>query len=256
MKYFLIAITIIFSTFGANSQKLPEGDWKIFDADILGNIYISNGLVLKKTNTGGKVITEYQNQLLGDITHIDCYKGLKILVYHALTNNVVVLNNQLAPVGITINLDNGNMFDVAAVCLGTDDNIWIADEQDGQLKLADQSLNIIQKGVIYRQYTSAETIAQFAQRGNRIIMVTSDNELILFDQFGSFINKHTFKALDYSWIGNEHLFYISENQAIKLSYKWGSFDSIMSINQTVNAILESKNQLYLLEENQITKLKK
>jgi hypothetical protein len=256
MKYFLIAITICITSFEAHSQKLPAGDWKIFDADILGSIYISNGMVLKKINTEGKVIVEYQNQLLGDITHIDCYKGLKILVFHALTNNVVLLNNQLAPVGITINLDKGNMFDVAAVCLGTDDNIWIADEQDGQIKLADQSLNIIQKGIIYRQYTSAEKIIQFAQRGNRIIMVTSDNELLLLDQFGSFVNKHTFKALDYSWIGNEKLYYLSDNKSMSFSYKWSSFDSIISINQSTNAILESKNQLYLLEENRITKLKK
>lgn len=256
MKHFLIIITIFLATYGGHSQKLPEGDWKIFDSDILGSIYISNGQVLKKLNTEGKIQAEYQNQLLGDITHIDCYKGLKILVFHSLSNNVVLLNNQLAPVGITINLDNGNMFDVAAVCLGTDDNIWIADEQDGQLKLADQSLNIIQKGVIYRQYTSAETIIQFAQRGNRVLMVTSDNELLQFDQFGSFISKHTFNTLKYSWIGNVNLFFTSDNQALSFSYKWSSFDSIQSINHSVNAILESKNQLYLLEENRITKLKK
>lgn len=241
---------------GALAQKLPVDDWDKVDADVLGYFYVSEGSELKKFQSDGKVIAEYQNKLLGDIYQIDCYKGLKVLVFHGTANNVVILNNQLAPIGQSIDLSDGGFFDVAAVCLGTDDHLWIADEQSGQLKLVDQTLNVIQTGVVFRQYTAAEKIVQFANRGSLLLMVTSGNELLVFDQFGSFVRKHSFKALDYSWIGTDKMIYIADLQAIAFSYKWSTFDTIIKVDNKINGLLESKNQLYLLEKNRIIKFKK
>ncbi|PLX25666.1 MAG: hypothetical protein C0599_00290 [Salinivirgaceae bacterium] len=238
-----------------NAQKLPDSDWKIQDADILGNFYFSDGTDLVKTKVDGTILDEYQDQLLGDIYQIDCYKGLKVLVFHQTTNNVLILDNQLAPLGEAIDLSDGMFYDIAAVCLGADDKLWIADEQTGQLKLVDRTLSVIQTGVVFRQYTSAEKIVRFVNRGNLILMTTSDNELLVFDHFGSFISKHSFKSLFHSWLGVSGLFYMSGDQMIKYSYNRGLFDTVAEVGNEINGILESKNQLYLLEENRIKKLK-
>lgn len=253
----LLIFHMLFFSFALNSsaQKLPDGNWRIADVDILGNFYLSDGSDLVKIIPDGTVLNEYQDKLLGDIYQIDCYKGLKVLVFHQVSNNVILLDNQLAPLGEAIDLSNGMFYDVASVCLGTDDKLWIADEQTGQLKLVDQTLNILQTGVVFRQYTSAEKILQFVQRGNLLLMTTSDNELLVFDHFGSFVRKHSFKSLSNSWLGLNNMFYVSHNKGIKFNYKLNSFDTISSVGNDINAILESKNQLYLLEENKIIKLK-
>jgi hypothetical protein len=256
MRFLLIHIFCLLIITSVNAQQLPVDHWDNIDADVLGNFYVSKGSELLKFQIDGKVTAEYQDKLLGDIDQIDCYKGLKILVFHNTSNTVVLLNSQLAPIGQSIDLSDGNFYDVAAVCLGADDQLWIADEQSGQLKLVDPTLHVIQTGVVFRQYTSAEKIEQFAKRGNLLLMVTSDAELLVFDDFGSFVSKHSFKKLDFSWIGIDRLLYLTNRQVFGFSYKWNSFDTISTSDNPINGVLESKNQLYLLEDNRIKKIKK
>jgi hypothetical protein len=254
MRFILLILTTSI-VLNSSAQKIPEGNWRIADVDVLGNFYFSDGSDLIKIKSDGTVLNEYQDNLLGDIYQIDCHKGLKVLVFHQVSNNVVLLDNQLAPLGEAIDLSSGMFYDVASVCLGSDDKLWIADEQTGQLKLVDQTLNILQTGVVFRQYTSAEKILQFVQRGNLLLMITSDNELLVFDHFGSFVRKHSFKSLTNSWLGLNNMLYISQNKGIRFNYKLNSFDTISSVGNDIKAIFESKNQLYLLEENKIIKLK-
>lgn len=256
MKIVLSLIFFLILSVAIKAQKTPEGSWELFDADVLGYFYLSDGKQLIKTSAEGKYLATYQNNFLGDISQIDCYKGLIALVYHQSANVLVLLDNNLVQLGRNIDLTDAGFYEVYAACLGIDDQIWIADRQSGQLLLLNKNLKVQQEGAVFRQYTNAENIIHLSSRDNLLFMVTDQNEFIIFDRFGTFSNKLTFNEIKHPFLTGESLFFMDEKWLFQTHLNTFETDTITKINNTTNAVLKSKNQLYLLEDNKINKLKR
>lgn len=248
-----IGLFLIFYLQG-NGQSLPKSQWKLLDADVLGFVYLSDGEQLIKAGLDGRQLANYQDSYLGDIQQIDCFKGLKNLVFHIDANTIVLLDNQLAPLGDPLDLTSAGYFDVAAACLGPDDRIWIADGQTGQLLLISSSVEVVQQGAIYHQYTDVPEIEKMVWRNNQLIMITKSNELLVFDQFGTFSNKYSFNQINKPYINYQHVFFLAGNHVLQFNYSLAQTDTIKQVNNAVDAVWQSKNQVYLLEKNRIEPL--
>ncbi len=254
MRIVSLSILLLITFFSIQGQ-MPKGNWQLFDADVLGYFYLSDGKQLVKVSTQGSSKATYQNSFLGEITHIDCFKGLKILVYHQNANVLVLLDNNLVQLGKNINLTDAGYFEISSACLGIDDRIWIADQQKGQLLLLNKNMQVEHEGAFYRQYTNANKIKHFTSRANKLFMVTEDNELIIFDRFGTFINKLSFTTISHPYLTTSNLYYMSENWLLQTHLETFNTDTITKINNAAKGVLKSKNDLYLLEDNKINKLK-
>jgi len=60
--------------FFVRAQAMPQGNWQLVDADVLGFVYLSDGVQLIKTDLKGNQVANYQDSYLGDIQQIDCFK--------------------------------------------------------------------------------------------------------------------------------------------------------------------------------------
>ncbi len=247
----MLLIFVFCVQFFLHAQTLPTGDWNNVDADVLGFVYLSDGEQLIKTNPQGQQVANYQNSYLGDIHQIDCFKGLKNLVFHKDANSVVLLDNQLAPLGDPMDLTAGGFYDVSAVCLGSDDRIWMAEAQTGQLLLVAKSMEVLQKGGLYQKFTNASEILKMVWRNNMLFMVTRANELLVFDQFGTFSRKFSFNEIRSPFINYAHMFFLDRQHVLKFNYTVNETDTLYHSNKPIEAVWQSKNQLYLLKENRI-----
>ena len=230
---------------------MPQGDWHLVDADVLGFVYLSDGVQLIKTDLKGNQVANYQDNYLGDIQQIDCFKGLKNLVFHKDANAIVLLDNQLAPLGDPMDLSAKGYYDVSAACLGPDDQIWIADGQTGQLLLVTKSLEVLQRGAVYFNYTNAVEIVKMVWRNNMLLVLTRTGELLIYDQFGTFSHKFSFKKINKPYVNYEYLYYVDEQDVLRFNYTVNETDTMYKGIKTIDAVWQSKNQLYLLEKNQI-----
>lgn len=247
-------ISIILTTGNVHAQALPQGNWVLYDADVLGFFYLSDGEKLIKTDLQGNVLNNYQNRLLGNITQISCFRGLKVLVYHGSADEALILDNNLAPIGQSLKLYNGGFFEIAAICTGLDGNLWIADRQTGQLLLIDQNMQVVQRGAIFTQYTATAEIKQMTWQNNRLILISQRNDMLIFDQFGTYSGKVSFKQLKQPFLSNNTLYYLLNNALLKFNITTQAVDTLLKFNTMPQAVLKSKNQLYLLKDNNIEKL--
>ncbi|HKK58494.1 MAG TPA: hypothetical protein VJ937_03390 [Salinivirga sp.] len=240
--------------FFVRAQAMPQGNWQLVDADVLGFVYLSDGVQLIKTDLKGNQVANYQDSYLGDIQQIDCFKGLKNLVFHKDANAIVLLDNELAPLGDPLDLSTKGFYDVSATCLGPDDQIWIADGQTGQLLLISKNLEVLQKGAVYFNYANAVEIEKMVWRNNMLLVLTRSDELLLFDQFGTFSHKFSFNRIEKPYVNYKHVYYVDKQRVLKFNYTINKTDTLFKGNKPIDAVWQSKNQLYLLEENQIEPL--
>lgn len=250
---YLLLVLLVFLLQG-KSQQLPEGNWHLFDADVLGYIYACDGEQLIKTNTQGAELSSYQNSYLGDIAQIDCYKGLVNLVYHKNAGTVILLDNQLAPLGEPVDLAEGGFFDVAAVCTGTDDRLWIADGQSGKLYLIDKNFQVVRQGAVFRQYTNSQKIVNMTWRKSRLFIITGAAEVLIFDEFGTFSNRFSFININQPFLTNRYIYYFKKTHLFQFDYITRMNDTLQLVGAQARAVVESNNQLYLIKNDRIQPL--
>lgn len=255
MKYYWVVFIICASTqFSLHAQNLPEEKWYLFDADVMGHFYKSNGETLIKTDLRGNEMANYQNSFLGEIVSIDCFKGLINLVYHGSANTAVLLNNQLAPIGQPIEPDKAGFYEIAAICTAADDNFWIADAQTGQLLLIDKNMQIVQRGAIFTQYMSTSKVQKMSWRNNNLIIINQHNEVLFFDQFGTFSRKTTLKEMSHPFISNQSIYYIARGALVKFNFSNQQIDTVSKNVDSKHVVFKSKNALYLFDGKYIKPL--
>ncbi|MDA3866738.1 MAG: hypothetical protein PF489_08330 [Salinivirgaceae bacterium] len=251
----LIGFSVFFST-GTIAQQLPKGNWDMFDVDILGNMYMCDNHTLIKADINGKPLANYENNFLGEIKQIDCFTGLKLLVFHNQSNTLVLLDKNLAPLGEAFDLNSAELYSVGAACLNSRDQIWVADMQQKQLLLFDNKMNTLEQGAVFGRYTSSNVIRQMVFRGGVLKLITDDNEILLFDQFGTFMSKHSFKELKHPFFSHRDILFSDGSQHLRFLHASLETDTIIPQTQSDNMLIESKNQLYLISGNSIKKLNK
>jgi hypothetical protein len=254
---FIILLLIGF-TFGfplnTHAQQLPKGNWEMYDVDVLGNLYVCDHHTLIKTDLEGNPLANYENSFLGEIKQIDCFTGLKLLVFHNESNTLVLLDKNLAPLGEAFDLNSIGLYAVGAACLNSRDQIWVADMQQKQLLLFDNKMNTVEQGAVFDQYTSSNIIREMVFRGGILKLVTDNNEILLFDQFGTFISKHTFKQLKQPFFAHHDIIFSDGDNFLRFLHSSRETDTIMPYSRSHNTMIESKNKLFLISGNTIKKL--
>src|SRR5580658_6709298 len=116
---------------------------KFITTDAQGSIYIvDNDNTLTKYDSTGKVLFNYSHKTFGNITNVDVFNPLKPLIYYSSLHNIVILDNTLSYVN-EILLGDKMLILVPVICRSSDNNIWLLDLQDNNLKEIDESGNIL-----------------------------------------------------------------------------------------------------------------
>lgn len=185
MLYTFVALGV------ANAQeRRPFSPYPLehYTVDLFDNVYAWSGPSLMQYDRDGNLVRNYSNPSLGTITHVDASYPSKILVFYQEAACIVLLDNQLSPIGNTLNLLDHNMFTISLAAMAGTSKIALYDNQNQTLLLSDLQLNIT--GTTHCQMESDfhPTSMQSSQEKN-ILLTDTTKGVYLFDILGSFQQK-------------------------------------------------------------------
>ncbi|TAE87302.1 MAG: hypothetical protein EAY81_04370 [Bacteroidetes bacterium] len=226
---------------------------KCMETDNLGNLYVvTKTNQLYKYGRNGKLLSTLNFNYIGNITQLDASNPMEIYLFYKELNKVVFLDNNLAFRG-EINLNKANIIQASAIARSYDNNIWVFDLGDLQLKKVNKTNEVEQESGNIRQYISGNAAVNYMFDNNdRVFVVDSLNGILLFDIFASYIKTIPVKGVSDIKVLDKYLFYFDNQQLSRYNWqtpKKQSFELPDTLNLRKLSI--EKERLYLQKADSI-----
>ncbi len=166
--------------------KTITGSYTNFNVDNMGNVFlISPSNQIKKLNSNFDSVGVFNDiRKYGNISYIDVSNPLKILVYYKDFATVLVLDRFLNTRNI-IDLRKQNIFQVNAICLSYDNNIWLFDELDSRIKKIDETGKIISQTADFRLlFEEIHNPSQMIDADGWLYTYNAKQGWLVFDYYG------------------------------------------------------------------------
>ena len=233
--------------------KTIKGDIVDFTVDNQDNIYILNSRnQLKKLNANGDSVAVFNDvKKFGKATYIDVSNSLRLLLYYKDFSTIVVLDRFLN-VRNTIDLRKKNIFQVKAIALAYDNNIWLYDELENKLKKVNEDGKLLQETPDFRLlFGEAPSPQTIFDQDKFVYLYDSAKSVFVFDYFGALKNKilitgwKNFKVVEkYIYGSSEKILHRYEINSFRLD-DWKLPQQL----KDVKSFNFSTNYLYALSKN-------
>ena len=232
--------------------KLIPGSFSYFNVDNLDNIYlVTKSNQLKKINIDGDSLGVYNDvRSYGQLVSIDVSNPLKILLYYKDFASIIELDRLLGLLN-TINLRTQNIFSVRAVATSYDNNTWLYDEGDRELKKIDDNGNILSTTVDFGLlFDSVPSPSRIIDRDGYVYLYDANKGFYVFDYYGSLKNKIPFFHWSNVDVVGKNIYGFTDS--LLYQYQLGSLNLQQYVLPDVfNNALQIKagnNKVYLLKE--------
>jgi len=149
---------------------------------------ITSNNEIHQYNTSSELLYKYANTLTGPISHLDVTNPQKILAHVKDFNTILILDNTLSKVN-TLNLTSLNYPDVTAAATSNDGNYWLYDEANWRLIKVNDDGSIVTESNRLTDYDVAPfSPIYLLERENKVLMSTDLGQVLLFDNFGQYLN--------------------------------------------------------------------
>lgn len=225
--------------------KAIKGDILDFTVDNQDNIYILNSRnQLKKLNANGDSVAVFNDvKKFGKATYIDVSNPLRLLLFYKDFSTIVVLDRFLN-VRNTIDLRKKNIFQVKAIALAYDNNIWLYDELENKLKKINEDGKLLQETPDFRLlFGEAPSPQTIFDQDKFVYLYDSAKSVFVFDYFGALKNKilitgwKNFKVVEkYIYGSDDQFLHRYEISSFRLD-DWklpGQLKDVRSFNFTTN----------------------
>lgn len=217
-QIFCIAFLFAWAAIPARAQsdsvyalsRTIEADIVDFTVDNTGNIYLlSKNNQLKKLGPNGDSLAVYNAaNRFGDITLMDVTNPLKILLYYKDFSTIVEVDRFFNILN-TVDLRSLGIFDVKAIGLAYDNNIWIFDELDAKLKrIGDDGALLDQSSDMRQLFDTVPSPSLITDQGGLVYLYDINKGVYVFDHYGAvkthmaLVNWKDFTVIDKSMIGH------------------------------------------------------
>lgn len=221
-------------------------------SDNLGNIYLTKGDVLEKYDSEGKFQKNLSNKALGNITFVDAQNPLKLLLYYRSFQQIVLIDNMLAPSGNSISLDALGYSQATLVCTSHNNGIWIYTPQNAELIRFDQQLNkVVQTGNI-TQLTGSKVLPNFmTEQNNQLFLNDTATGILVFDIYGTYARTIPLKGLSHFQVNNEKIFYLKDGKLKSYDLRTLEEQELSLPAGEVLDVRTEKEKLYLLKQKSL-----
>lgn len=160
-----------------------------FTTDNLGNIYfITRDNQLVKYDIHNDTTITYNDFRYGTLGTVDATNPLQVLLFYPDFGTILIMDRFLS-LQNTIDLRSLNIFKPDAVASSNDNNIWVYDEQEAELKKIDVNGNPILESVDLRQVLGlAPDPDIILDRDGLVYMNDPAQGIFVFDYYGSYRN--------------------------------------------------------------------
>ncbi|HTA81642.1 MAG TPA: hypothetical protein VK783_01820 [Bacteroidia bacterium] len=253
MRYSLIIIGVII-VFFESAFKFPSTykliskiplDNGAFTTDNLQNVYVFEGNTLKKYNASGALLYTHSDKSYGDITSVDVFDPMKVMVFYKGFPQIVYLDNTLSQNGNTISPADMGYPLASMACMSHDNGLWIYDDQVAQLIRFDVNLTPLQKTGSLNQLLgiSVNPISLSEYNGYEYLNDTTQG-ILVFDAFGTYYKTLPFIGLKHFEVSGDDVFYIQHHKLHSFHMKTITEDIIMQPDSLATQARVEKNLLY------------
>ena len=178
--------------------KKIKGDITAFAADNFDNIYLLNSSdQLKKINADGDSVAVFNNvRKYGKVAQIEVSNPLRVLLYYKDFSTIVILD-RLLNTRSTIDLRKQDIFQVQAVCLSYDNQIWLYDEFEHKLKKIDETGKLLFATTDFRQlFDEAFSFTSISDQDGFLYLYDKNKGVYVFDYYGALKNIFSLTGYD------------------------------------------------------------
>lgn len=220
-----------------------------FTTDPLGNAYlVLNNQSVLRLNASGDSIGFFNQVKKGTLSHIDATNPLRVLLYYAQFQQVIILDNQTS-LKSTVNLNTLGIYNAPIVANSADAQIWTYDPGMGELiKLDDQAQVRFKTGL---RNVLEETLNPcfMLEQDRRFFLVDSNKGIYVFDQYGLYKLRYPIQTKSLQFF-NDYLVYYQPPNLV--SYHTRSFNEErfqLPEPETILQVRLERNKLYVLRRN-------
>ena len=257
MQSRLIGLILLLSPFlNIKTQNLEErlrlnvSESTVIDIDNLGNIYnISREGKIVKRDFKGRVIQVNSPTKYGSANLIEAKDPLKPLLFYKDYGRIQILDQKLS-IKSEIDLNSLGVFNAASIAYSSENNYWVYDLDQQQLKKYSQQFKLISESMDLRQILDKElSPIQIQEANNAIYVLDAENGIYIFDQFGKFEKRIPFNDCKYFHVDGDLIYYI-DNSFFHIYHQ----KSLQSVNLLLNEL--NKNSLISIQGKRLILLNK
>jgi hypothetical protein len=175
--------------------NLPA-DQKMVKAPHLGFLYDGQGRFIILADEGldlidsnGKVIKHHSENLLGNITSLDRTSFMRLLLFYGDVPGFQILDNTLSPHTELVDLNLLGFPFITAMCMSSNNSYWMLDNTNYELIRIDERGRILSNsGNLIPLVGRSVSPFKMIESGARVFMAEKDQGLLIFDQFGVYMN--------------------------------------------------------------------
>ncbi|MBP0903019.1 hypothetical protein ACFSKN_13680 [Mariniflexile gromovii] len=256
MKYALYLL--VFLSLSVSSQEFIEtsliGETEL-DADTFlstnnfdTTFYILDNVLFKHSKETKGIDIGYSNFQLGNIYSVNTFNPLKINIFYKDFNTVIVLDNRLAEI---FKIDFNALPDyknVSHVATGSDNTIWIFNENTQQLELFDYKTKTKRAQTL----PIKSTVLDIKSNYNNCWVLT-EKQLFVYDYFGNLLKKiknHGYTSIE---IDNENIIFKKDNALFYMKKDSGTIVPINLPNLLINQFYVTNETLYIYHKENLQK---
>src|SRR6188474_837250 len=265
LSLFFLLVTFCFGSIAqSDSSFVPlvkiKGDIIAFAADNFDNIYLLNSSdQIKKIDGNGDSVAVFNNvRRYGKVAQIDVSNPLRVLLYYKDFSTVVVLDRLLS-IRTTIDFRKQDIFQVQAVCLSYDNQIWLYDEFEHKLKKIDENGKLLFATTDFRQlFGEAFSFTSISDQDGYLYLYDKNKGVYVFDYYGALKNifsltgYNNFNAVGKFITGTRHdslMRYQPSNlllQEVKMPESFRKAQSILFTSTKAYALKKDELEIYQL----------
>lgn len=225
-----ILLVLLVVTSFSSSPALAQ-DWKLIrsvkiapvsrvSSDPYGLVYFSDSVGnVYKYDTNGVQMVMYSPEEKGEITLLEAYRNVNILLFFRNFQQYLFLNRFLAPSPIydfnqnEESLDEDLTINYARLATNSlDQNLWVIDDDDFTLKKYDLTYNKITIHTSLDLILDAKTYdLNFMREYQNLVFINDRNSgVLVFDNLANYKNKLPFKDIDFFSFQNDNIYFLQD----------------------------------------------
>ncbi|MBT8325688.1 MAG: hypothetical protein KJO96_10345 [Winogradskyella sp.] len=217
----------------------------LFDIDNFGNLYFSKSDNTLYKQTKDTTIT-YTNFQLGKITSVNSFNPLKLNLFYADFNTVIILDNRLAEIfKIDFNVLEPYR-NVSFVTTGYDNTLWLFNQDFQFLELYDYKTNKTRIKTVPVQSKVLDLDSDY----NYVYLLT-ENYLYLYNYFGSLITKYPNLGYDSLTFGESNLLLKKENELYIMRKNSDTILPLKLDDLLINQFFVTNETLYIYTDGKL-----
>ncbi|MDQ8006128.1 MAG: hypothetical protein REI64_15105 [Pedobacter sp.] len=221
-----IAILLNNGVASAQLKQIAQIDTvgKAIYADNLDNVYLlSDRDELLKYDAKGKLRWRYSNNRFGKLQSVDVSDPMRVVLFYADFQQVVVLNNNLNEITSYSFAKDGNLL-VSVIASANNNSLWIFDRAQNMLiKLSSNFTEDTRSANLYQLFDVVIDPKKLVASDQYVFLQQKSNGILQFDRFGGFVRELPIDSLSDFNITSNIIAYIKGDKLV--NYNPTSFES-------------------------------